>query len=118
MKPEITYLVWVTILTALMWIPYVLDRMTTWGLTDTVGYPEAPKLQSPWARRMKSAHANAVENLVIFATLVLAANALASATARPCSRAKSACANEQGPRSRVSGRRGKLVHGPRDRRGA
>ena len=76
MKPEITYLVWVTILTALMWIPYVLDRMTTWGLTDTVGYPEAPKLQSPWARRMKSAHANAVENLVIFATLVLAANAL------------------------------------------
>ena len=76
MKPEITYLVWVTILTALIWIPYVLDRIAVWGLTDTVGYPEAPKPQSPWARRMKAAHGNAIENLVVFATLVLVANAV------------------------------------------
>ena len=75
MKPELMYLVWTTILTALIWIPYVLDRMTVWGLTDTVGYPENPKPQTPWARRMKAAHANAVENLVIFASLVLVANA-------------------------------------------
>jgi len=75
MKPEMMYLVWVTIFTALIWIPYVLDRIAVWGLADTVGYPEAPKLQSPWARRMKAAHANAVENLVVFAILVLAANA-------------------------------------------
>jgi uncharacterized MAPEG superfamily protein len=76
MKPEMAYLVWVTILTALLWIPYVLDRIAVWGLTDTVGYPENPKPQSPWARRMKAAHANAVENLIVFATLVLAANAV------------------------------------------
>jgi uncharacterized MAPEG superfamily protein len=76
MKPEITHLVWVTILTALIWIPYVLDRIAVWGLTDTVGYPEAPKPQSPWARRMKAAHGNAIENLVVFATLVLVANAV------------------------------------------
>ena len=76
MKPELMYLVWVTILTAIIWIPYVLDRMAVWGLTDTVGYPETPKAQSPWARRMKAAHANAVENLVVFATLVLVANAV------------------------------------------
>ena len=76
MKPELMYLVCVTILTAVIWIPYVLDRMATWGLSDTVGYPENPKPQSPWARRMKSAHANAVENLVVFATLVLVANAV------------------------------------------
>jgi len=75
MKPEMTYLVWVTILTALIWIPYVFDRVAVWGLTDTVGYPEVPKPQSPWARRMKSAHTNAIENLVVFATLVLVANA-------------------------------------------
>ena len=71
MKPELTYLVWVTILTALIWIPYVLDRLAVWGVWDTVGYPDAPKPQSPWARRMKAAHSNAIENLVIFATLVL-----------------------------------------------
>jgi uncharacterized MAPEG superfamily protein len=76
MKPELMYLVWITIFTALIWIPYVLDRMAVWGLTDTVGYPENPKPQTPWARRMKTAHANAIENLVVFATLVLVANAL------------------------------------------
>ena len=80
MKPELMYLVWVTVLTALMWIPYILDRFMVWGIADTVGYPESPKPQSPWARRMKAAHANAVENLVIFAALVLVASAAGLST--------------------------------------
>ena len=75
MKPELLYLVCVTLLTALMWIPYILDRMAVRGLTDTVGYPDSPKPQSAWAKRMMAAHDNAVENLVVFAALVLAANA-------------------------------------------
>lgn len=75
MTPELMYLVAVTAFTGLMWIPYILDRIAVWGLADTVGYPDAPKPQSPWARRMRSAHANAVENLVVFAALVLAAHA-------------------------------------------
>jgi uncharacterized MAPEG superfamily protein len=75
MKPELMYLAWVTIFTGVLWIPYVLDRLTVRGLADTVGYPENPKPQSPWAQRMKAAHANAVENLVVFAALLLAANA-------------------------------------------
>ena len=75
MKPEITYLVCVTLLTALMWVPYILDRMAVRGVADTVGYPDAPKPQSAWAKRMIAAHDNAVENLVVFAALVLAANA-------------------------------------------
>jgi uncharacterized MAPEG superfamily protein len=74
MSSELMYLVAVTVLTALIWIPYVLDRIAIWGLADTVGYPDDPKQQSPWARRMRAAHANAIENLVVFATLVLAAN--------------------------------------------
>jgi len=84
MKTELTYLVWVTVLTMLLWIPYVLDRMAVRGLADTVGYPENPKPQSPWAVRLKAAHANAVENLAVFAVLVLVANAVnvsSSATA-------------------------------------
>lgn len=75
MTTELTYLVWISAVTAIMWIPYILDRMAVWGLADTVGYPDNPKPQSPWARRMKAAHANAVENLVVFAALVLAAHA-------------------------------------------
>ena len=75
MKSELMYLVWVTTLTALIWIPYIVDRIMVEGMADAVGYPGNPKPQSPWARRMKAAHYNAVENLVVFAALVLAAQA-------------------------------------------
>ena len=87
MKTELLYLVLVTVLTALIWIPYILDRVATWGLMDTVGYPDKPKAQSAWATRMLAAHENAVENLVVFAALVLAAHALGvsnAATAGAC----------------------------------
>jgi uncharacterized MAPEG superfamily protein len=87
MKTELLYLVLVTVLTALIWIPYILDRVAIWGLTDAVGYPDNPKPQSAWARRMMAAHDNAVENLVVFAALVLAAHALGvsnAATAGAC----------------------------------
>jgi uncharacterized MAPEG superfamily protein len=76
MKPELFYLALVAALTAVLWIPYILDRILVWGLLDAVGYPENPKPQSPWARRLMKAHGNAVENLAVFATLVLVANAL------------------------------------------
>jgi len=45
------------------------------GIVDAVGYPEDPKPLAAWAQRMKAAHYNAVENLVVFATLVLTLNA-------------------------------------------
>ena len=75
MKAELVYLTWVTALTGLLWIPYILDRIAVWGLPDAVGYPANPKPQSPWATRLMKAHSNAVENLVVFAALVLAAHA-------------------------------------------
>lgn len=73
MSAELTYLVWVTVLTMVLWIPYVLDRFVVRGIGDTVGYPAEPRPQSPWAQRLMKAHSNAVENLVVFAALVLAA---------------------------------------------
>ena len=76
MKPELFYLGLVTVLTGLLWLPYILDRIMVQGLTDAVSYPANPKPQSPWAQRLMKAHANAVENLVVFATLVLLAHAL------------------------------------------
>ena len=75
MSVELKYLTWTALLTALMWIPYVLNRAMVWGLLDTVGYPQTPKPLAAWAERMKRAHYNAVENLVVFAALVLVANA-------------------------------------------
>jgi uncharacterized MAPEG superfamily protein len=76
MKVELLYLTLVTALTGLLWVPYILDRVAVRGLLDAVGYPEHPKPQSPWAQRLMKAHANAVENLVVFATLVLVAHAI------------------------------------------
>lgn len=80
MKPELFYLGLVTVLTGLLWLPYILDRIMVQGLIDAVGYPANPKPQSPWAQRLMKAHANAVENLVVFATLVLLAHALGIST--------------------------------------
>ena len=87
MKSELVYLTLVTALTGLLWVPYILDRIFVWGLSDAVGYPANPKPQSAWATRLMKAHSNAVENLVVFAALVLAANAVgigSSATATAC----------------------------------
>jgi len=73
MKTELMYLTYVVAFTGLMWVPYILNRLAVRGLMDAVGYPATPKPQSPWAQRLMKAHANAVENLVIFASLVLIA---------------------------------------------
>lgn len=75
MKPELTALTWVTVFTGVLWMPYVIDRMLVRGLWDTAGYPTDPKPQSAWAQRLMRTHVNSVENLLIFATLVLTASA-------------------------------------------
>lgn len=80
MSIELTYLTWVTALTAVMWIPYILNMIMVRGLIDAVGYPSDPAPLSPWAEKMKAAHYNAVENLVVFAALVLTANAVGVST--------------------------------------
>jgi uncharacterized MAPEG superfamily protein len=80
MKTELLYLVYATALTGLLWVPYILDRIAVRGINDAVGYPENPKPQSPWAIRLMKAHANAVENLVVFAALILAAHATGVST--------------------------------------
>ena len=75
MTSELMSLTWVTTLTAVMWMPYILNMIAVRGLVDAVGYPDDPKPLSAWAAKMKAAHSNAVENLVVFAALVLIANA-------------------------------------------
>jgi len=72
MSKELMWLTLTVILTGVLWIPYILDRVMVRGLMGAMANPspdDAP--QSPWARRLQNAHLNAVENLVIFAALVL-----------------------------------------------
>ncbi len=71
-------LYWLTLTafaTVLMWIPYVLNLIMVRGLMAAMSYPgpDAAPL-APWADRCKKAHANAIENLPIFATLVIVAH--------------------------------------------
>ena len=47
MKTELLYLTLSAVLTGVLWVPYILDRLATRGLADAVGYPENPKPQSP-----------------------------------------------------------------------
>ena len=75
MTSELMSLTWVAALTTVLWVPYILNAIMVRGLVDAVGYPEDPKPIAPWAARMKAAHNNAVENLVVFAALVLTLNA-------------------------------------------
>ena len=87
MTVELKYLALVSAFTALMWIPYILNMIAVRGLLDAVGYPENPEPMAPWAERMKAAHYNAVEGLVVFAALVLIAHAAgvhSDATALAC----------------------------------
>lgn len=72
MKPELFWLTLTVTMTALFWMPYVVNRMIeigVWGAMKNPSPDASP--QAPWAERMMHAHTNAVENLVIFAPLVL-----------------------------------------------
>ena len=81
MSKEMFWLVLTVAMTGLIWVPYILDRTMVRGLMGAMANPSpSDKPQSAWAQRMMAAHSNAVENLVIFAPLVLAAQALSIAT--------------------------------------
>jgi uncharacterized MAPEG superfamily protein len=76
MTRELFWLTLTVIMTGLMWLPYVLNRCQVRGLGGAMANPSrADKPQSEWANRMMFAHDNAVENLIIFAPLVLILNA-------------------------------------------
>ena len=82
MSKELFWLTLTVILTGLLFVPYALDRVTVRGLMGAMANPSPTDTpQSEWAQRLQKAHYNAVENLVIFATLVLTLNALHHSTA-------------------------------------
>jgi len=72
MSRELMWLTLTVILTGVLWIPYILDRVMIRGVAGAMANPSRrDKPQSAWAQRLYFAHTNAVENLMIFAPLVL-----------------------------------------------
>jgi uncharacterized MAPEG superfamily protein len=82
MSAELYWLTLTVVMTCLLWVPYILDRFATRGIMGTFANP-SPDLpaQSAWAERLKAAHYNTVENLAVFAPLVLTLHVLGISTA-------------------------------------
>ena len=77
MTRELFWLTLTVILTGILWIPYMVNRCQVRGLSSVMANPtRSDKAQADWATRLMFAHDNAVENLVIFAPLVLILNAI------------------------------------------
>lgn len=77
MTTELYWLAATVLMTSLMWMPYVLNRIAVRGLMGALAN-ETPQSapHAPWAQRAMAAHKNAVENLVVFAPAVLLAHAV------------------------------------------
>lgn len=80
MKPLTPDLFWLTLtilLTGLMWVPYILNRLKELGPWPALRNPRPDERpEADWAYRNERAHSNAVENLVVFAPLVLTIHVL------------------------------------------
>ncbi len=77
LTPELFWLTLTVILTGILWIPYIVNRAQVRGLSGTMANPARDaKPHAAWATRLMFAHDNAVENIAIFAPLVLILNAI------------------------------------------
>jgi len=71
-NPELYWLALVTLATALMWVPHILQIIVQEGLFKAVYDPSrATQHTAVWAQRARRAHWNAIENLAIFAPLAI-----------------------------------------------
>lgn len=81
-SPELYWLTLTVLLTACLWLPYILKLITQVGLVAAVTDANASRdFDANWATRASKAHSNAVENLVIFAPLAMVVGLLELGTA-------------------------------------
>ena len=72
MTTELFWLTATIAMTTVLWLPYIVNRILENGLLTALRNPkpDEPPIAG-WANRLMHAHNNAVENLVVFAPLVL-----------------------------------------------
>ena len=79
---ELYWLTLTAIFTGLMWLPYILWLIGKLGLVPALMDGEHDiTYDAAWAARSRRAHANAVENLVIFGVLAIAVHVSGTASA-------------------------------------
>jgi uncharacterized MAPEG superfamily protein len=73
MKPELNLLVWAAALTVVQVLVAVMGAYNQVGLMKLVGNRDDMPKMAGWAGRAERAHLNMLQNLVLFAALVLVA---------------------------------------------
>ena len=68
---EVYYLILITLFCGLLWVPYITERFFRIGIRETCGYGEKNINIPQWASRAKLAHVNLIENLPLFAILII-----------------------------------------------
>jgi uncharacterized MAPEG superfamily protein len=82
MTTDLKYLAWTAILTAVLWIPYIVCQVMTNGFLVPADYVDpAPRPVPLWGTRAHRAYLNAVETLAPFAALVIVAQIAGKANA-------------------------------------
>src|ERR1700716_3397836 len=72
MSPDLKYLAFTALLTASLWIPYVVCQVTTNGALAPANYVDpTPRPLPLWGKRADRTYINAVENFAPFAALVI-----------------------------------------------
>jgi uncharacterized MAPEG superfamily protein len=71
MAMELQYLAWAAILTLLLRVPWMVDKVKVRGLGKVSRYPLDSEPLSPWGNRAWIAHEDAIHNLVVFAALII-----------------------------------------------
>ena len=75
LNTDMRLLVYTALISIVMWLPYILAAIKTFGLKRMAGaYPTPAYTALPqWAQRLNRAHMNLVENIGPFAALVIVA---------------------------------------------
>jgi len=82
MTTDLTYLAWTAMLTAALWIPYIVCQVMTNGFLEPPNYIDPEQRPVPlWGKRANRAQINAVEAFAPFAALVLVAHVAGKADA-------------------------------------
>lgn len=82
MSTDLKYLAFTAMLTAALWIPYVVSQVMTNGFLQPQNYVDpAPRPLPLWGRRADRAYLNAVEVFAPFAALVIVAHIASKANA-------------------------------------
>lgn len=81
MTTDLTMLTYSAVLTVLLAFPSTVDLILEKGLPFAAGNRDEPVALAPWAERAQRAHRNMLENLPVFAALVLVAQVSGAANA-------------------------------------